>query len=237
MSGRSVCIAASLSAHRLARATGGSKGNCRKSKMIIGITGGVGSGKSTILNILHDNYGAHIIQADDVAKELMEPGMECYRLIVEAFGSDILVPEETDPKRPIDRPALAKIAFSSEEKRQLLNSLTHPQVKRDIIRRIREIYTLESEALIVVEAALLIEAEYTDILDQLWVVFADKETRIARLAASRGYTREKTESVMASQLSDEQFKAAADIVIDNSGTPKESEHQIADALLKCGYLS
>ena len=203
--------------------------------MVIGITGGVGAGKSTILNILHDNYGAYIIQADDVAKELMEPGGVSYGLIVEKFGENILCEADENGRLPIDRPKLAAIVFASLEKRELLNSLTHPQVKRDIIRRIREIYTLDPDALIVVEAALLIEADYTDILDSLWVVIADKEVRIERLAASRGYSREKTESVMASQLSNEEFISHADFVINNSGTFEDAEKQIGQGLDQTGF--
>ena len=202
--------------------------------MIIGVTGGVGSGKSTILGILNECYGAHIIEADAVAKELMEPGRESYKLIVEAFGEEILVPGEGE--RPIDRPALAGVVFDSPQKLDLLNSLTHPQVKKEIVRRIRTIYAIDSKALIVIEAALLIEANYLDILDYLWVVLTDREVRIERLAASRGYSREKSESVMASQLSDDEFRAHADFVIDNSGTSEESAQQIEQGLRQCGYL-
>lgn len=202
----------------------------KANNMIIGVTGGVGSGKSTVLEILKEKYGAHIIMADDVAKELMEPGSASYEAVVKAFGEDIL---EDSPDRRIDRKKLAAIVFEDENKRELLNSLTHPQVKEEILERFRNIYQKDPDALIVLEAALLIEGGYRNLLDWLWVVLADREVRIQRLMASRSYTREKALSIMESQLSDAEFRANADHVIDNSGSLEETAEQIAKALQEC----
>lgn len=220
--------------------------------MIIGVTGGVGAGKSTILTILKEEYGAEIIMADDVAKELMEPGGASYEAVVRAFGEEILEelpassPEEegaypenvkgsgvSPDKRPIDRKKLSALVFQDDKKRELVNSLTHPRVREEILRRFDLFLQEDPEALIILEAALLIETGYRSLLDFLWVVLADREVRIARLIRDRGYTREKALSIMESQLSDKEFRAHADYVIDNSGSIEETERQVADALKKC----
>ena len=192
--------------------------------MVIGVTGGVGAGKSTVLKILEENYNAHIIMSDDVAKELMEPGNASYNAIVEAFGTEVL--EDKTPGKKIDRAKLAEIVFADDEKLALLNSLTHPRVKEEILSRRDQIYADDPDALIVIEAALLIEAGYEDLLDSLWVVYVDLEVRIARLIRDRGYSREKALSIMDNQLSDDEFRAHADFLINNSGTLEETRKQI-----------
>lgn len=196
--------------------------------MIIGVTGGVGCGKSTILSILKENYGAHLLMCDDIAKELMEPGKVSYKRLVKAFGTDILV--DGVKNNPIDRTKLAEIIFSDEEKHELVNSLTHPDVKRELIKRSKKILSKDKDAIIVVEAALLIEAGYTDIINELWVVLVDREVRIERLAETRGYTREKSITIMENQLSDEEFAAHADFIINNSGDLEDTEKQIREHL-------
>ena len=197
--------------------------------MIIGVTGGVGAGKSTVLKILKNKYHAHIIMSDDVAKELMEPGGKSYDAVVKAFGEEILEAEETPGAgRKIDRAKLADIVFNDDDKLELLNSLTHPLVKEEISERIKRYYAEAEYAIIVIEAALLIEAGYEDILDSLWVVYVDREIRIGRLMRDRGYSREKAESIMDNQLSDEEFEAHADFVVNNSGTHEETEAQITE---------
>ncbi|MDO4735024.1 MAG: dephospho-CoA kinase [Lachnospiraceae bacterium] len=222
--------------------------------MVIGVTGGVGAGKSTVLMILEKNYNAKIIMADDVAKELMEPGGASYEAVVNAFGEDILVSSEessiiaeeestdydsesisdqAELKRPIDRKKLAEIIFNDDEKLALVNSLTHPKVKEEILSRIDNFYLEDEDALIVVEAALLIEAGYEDILDSLWIVTVDTEVRIERLMRDRGYTREKCLSIMDNQLSDEEFTAHADVIINNSYTLENTEEQVAEAIHNC----
>lgn len=199
--------------------------------MVIGVTGGVGAGKSTILNILQDQYQAKLIVADDVARELMEPGGASYQAVVEAFGISILADrkdDEEEDEREIDRKKLAEVVFQDEEKLTLLNSLTHPKVKEEILHRIHCFYEENPDALIVIEAALLIEAGYKeDVLDSLWIVTADTEVRIARLMQSRGYSREKCISIMENQLSDSEFISEGDFIIDNSGTLEDSAKQIA----------
>lgn len=189
--------------------------------MFIGVTGGVGAGKSTILQILEEQYDAYIIMADDVAKKLMNKGKASYRAIVKEFGEEIL---QTDGE--IDRQKLSEIVFKDEEKLNLLNSIVHPLVKKAIVKEQKQVNKKDPDRLVVLEAALLIEAGYKDLLDELWAVVVQKEIRIQRLMNDRGYTREKSESIIANQLSDDEFRANCDFIIDNSGTLEEAEEQI-----------
>ena len=212
--------------------------------MLIGITGGVGTGKSTILNVLQSSYKAKLIMADNVAKSLMKPGMDCYDKIVEEFGTDILfdIPEHqlygvsNKPIKPaIDRTKLSRIVFDDPEKLKKLESIIHPEVKKEILRTVEDIYATNDNALLVLEAALLIEEGYKEICDDFWVVTADKEVRIERLMFSRKYTRERCEKIMAEQLSDEEFAAEADFVINNSGDIENTVRQIEERLKELGY--
>ena len=186
-------------------------------KWILGITGGVGCGKSAVLDILEKEYGAYVIQADLVAHELMWPGQTSYRAIVEAFGQEILAEDGT-----IDRKALGAIVFADEEKLQLLNSLTHPAVKEEIRRRIAD----SGNPFIVIEAALLLEDHYDEICHEIWYVYADREVRFQRLSASRGYSREKSQSMMDNQMSEEELRRRCQAVIDNSNTMAETKTQL-----------
>ena len=194
--------------------------------MIIGVTGGVGSGKSTVLKILEEEYDAVIIIADDISRELMLPGKACYMAAVSYFGPEIL---KDGPDSEIDRNKLAQIVFHEEEKRLALNRMNHPLVREEIQALIRQ-YTEEGRSLIVIESAILIQVGYLDMIDELWVVVADYHLRTERLKKSRGYSPEKIDSIVSSQLSDEQMKEYADYVIDNSGSLEYTRSQIRDHL-------
>lgn len=194
--------------------------------MIVGITGGVGTGKSTILQILKDEYNAAVIMADDVAKELMEPGQPSYRAVVEYFGTEILSGEEGSP---IDRVKLAGIVFSDPDKLSALNLLAHPLVRIRILELI-DVYNRQNYDLIIVESAILIQAHYLDLIDELWVVYADYDTRVERLISSRGYTVEKIDNIISNQLSDDEMKRYASFLIDNTGTIDDVRRQLSDYL-------
>ncbi len=195
-------------------------------KKILGITGGVGSGKSVVLTILQQDYDAAVIQADLVAHELTEPGQAAYGQIVAAFGKEILTPDGR-----IDRPALGRLVFAEEKKRRLLNRLTHPAVKREILRRIEE----SRRPLLVIEAALLLEERYDEICDEIWYVYADRETRFARLLDSRGYTRERAQAIMDSQLSESEWRSRCQATIDNTGSVKQLRGALSRLLSERGF--
>lgn len=189
---------------------------------ILGITGGVGCGKSTVLEFLQQEYGAEVIQADLVARELMEPGQAVFSQVVRHFGEEIL----TDGR--IDRPLLASLVFQDAEKRTLLNQLTHPAVKEEICRRIAE----SGSPFIVIEAALLLEDGYDRICHEIWYIRAEESVRIRRLMDSRGYTRERCLHMMASQMKEDEFRAACRETVDNSGPWEETRRQLETLLEK-----
>lgn len=185
--------------------------------MIIGLTGGVGSGKSTVLEILRDKYKANIIQADKVAHDLMLPGSACYDEIMEKFGTT-------------NRKILGEISFNNAEKLKELSDIIHPEVRRTIEKKVRRFTFDEPERLIVIEAALLIEAGYESLCDQMWCVVTDLDVRKQRLMESRGYTAEKVESIISHQLKDCEFIKHCDYVIDNSKDLPETYKQIEKIL-------
>ena len=162
--------------------------------MILGVTGGVGAGKSAVLEILKEEYGAYLIIADEVGHGLLEPGRENYRRVIRAFGPGML-----DDDGRINRKRLAEMVFPDAEKTKLLNSLTHPVIRLEILRLIAGQQEKDADRLIVIEAALLSEGKLDEICDSVWYIFCDEETRIERIMSSRGYSREKSESVIRRQ--------------------------------------
>lgn len=183
---------------------------------VIGITGGVGAGKSRILDILRDEFGACVIQADVVAKELEEPGQPGYKRLVETFGKGILSEDGT-----IDRTAFAGLIFSDEEAIRQVNAIIHPMVWQTVKEQVAESYA----ALVAVEAALFDERS-REVCEELWFVDTNEENRIRRLLKNRGYSREKSLSIMRNQPSRETFLNLTDEVIDNNGTLEDVRCQI-----------
>ncbi|MBE5957975.1 MAG: dephospho-CoA kinase [Lachnospiraceae bacterium] len=190
--------------------------------MIIGITGGVGCGKSTVLNYFKDKYKAYIIEADKVAYDLSLPGNPGYDSILRFFPEVKLMDNGF-----IDRKHLASIVFNDESKLKLLNSIIHPLVKEKITELIIE---NRENRYIIIEAALLIEDGYDNICDEIWYIYCDLETRIERLNKSRNYSREKSLEIINNQMSEEDYKKHTDYIIDNS-FDQESTHNKIDELL------
>ena len=191
---------------------------------IIGITGGVGSGKSRVLSFLEEKYNAIICQADHVAWKLQEPGQRSYLEIVEYFGKTILNDDQT-----INRGALGQIVFNNVAKLQKLNEITHPAVKDYI----KEQILLEKEKgseLFIIEAALLLEDHYEEICDEIWYIFAREEVRRERLKESRNYTDEKIDSMIAKQQTESYFRKHCQLTIDNSGNFEDTCIQIEKAM-------
>jgi dephospho-CoA kinase len=192
----------------------------------IGITGGVGAGKSEILSYLSKKQGVRVLLADEIAHELMEPGTDCYRALCDTFSQeDIFQGDST-----FDRPKLASVIFSSDEKRERLNSIVHPAVKSYVCNMAKEERKKGELSLLVLEAALLIEEHYDEICDEIWYIYTDEATRRARLKVSRGYTDKKTDMIFASQMGEAEYRAHCSTVIDNNGTPQAAFAQIEEAL-------
>ena len=191
--------------------------------IVIGVTGGVGAGKSTVLNYLKDNYRAYVLKADSLAQTLYEKGEVCYRPIVDLFGKDILGADQS-----IDRRKMAERMFNNESMTKAVNDIVHPAVRIRIEEIIAEQRNMKKYDFFFLEAALLIECGYKPILDELWFVYAKPSVRRVRLSQSRGYSSEKIESIMNSQLSTREFKKASDFVIDNSYSEQETYDQIKE---------
>ena len=194
--------------------------------MIIGVIGGVGSGKSTVLDYLEKQYGADIIKSDDVAKELMLPGKEIFQKVAEEF------PEVVD-ENGINKEKMATLIFSNEERRKKINSISHPATIQEIRKRMKE-----SQAdIVVVESALLIGTGLEEECDEIWFVFCERDKRIKRLMESRGYSKEKSESIIDKQPTDEEYNLVADEFLDNSYAPVDTQEKIDIILstLPCGF--
>ena len=195
---------------------------------IIGITGGVGSGKSRVLSYMETKYRAVICQADQVAWKLQEPGTKCYREIVGHYGEEILNDDQT-----IDRKKLGQIVFADEKELKILNQIMHPAVKEQI-KKLIQIEKEKGTTLFLLEAALLLEEKYDEICDELWFVYANEAVRRMRLKESRNYSDEKISAIIETQLSEKYFQEHCQIMIDNSGEFEDTCIQIENAMKDLG---
>ena len=187
---------------------------------VIGVIGGAGCGKSELLKILKNKYGACLLVADDVARELSAPGGSSYGKIIENFGKEIL-----DAEGNIDRRRLADIVFHDKQKLELLNSITHPDVKEELLSRINA--AVEAGVpYVVLEAALLVECGYRSVCDEFWYVHADEDVRRRRMKETRNYSDEKIDAIMSNQLSEADFRKNCDKIIDNNSTVENLEKEI-----------
>lgn len=199
---------------------------------VLGITGGVGVGKSTVLSYLADRYGVRVIEADRVAHLLQQPGGDCYDAIVTFFGRKILYPDGK-----INREILGKIVYANQEQLKVLNGIVHPAVKTYIIEAIAQERKKGAVPFVTIEAALLLEDGYDRICDEIWYIYADETARTKRLQSSRGYSLEKIRSVMANQRDEAGYRSGCKLVIDNSSDFVENTYeQIDKGLREHGFL-
>ncbi|MDO5703024.1 MAG: dephospho-CoA kinase, partial [Lachnospiraceae bacterium] len=187
--------------------------NERGRKMVvIGVTGGIGAGKSMIMDYMRNTWGACILRLDDVSRDLLLQGGRCYDEAVRLFGEKVVLKDGS-----LDRAAIAGIIFGDEEMRTALDRIIHPAVREETQKAVAA-ERKKGTALFAVEAALLLDdKKYEEICDEIWYIYADEETRKRRLAASRGYDAKRIAGTMKRQMSDEEFRARSDFVIDNSG--------------------
>lgn len=194
--------------------------------MVLGLTGGVGSGKSTVADILKNEFGAALILSDNVAKDMMKKGNESYEVVVEHFSKDIL-----DEEGNIDNNKLSKIVFCDENELNWLNNATHPIV----IRRIKDIideFKKEDRKLIVLESALLAKSGCDDICDHIWYVCTDDDERIIRLGNDRGYSKDKSKSIFNNQDSNEYYSDTSDEIIYNNAGLIELKEKVRDSIMR-----
>lgn len=192
----------------------------------IGITGGAGAGKSEILSYLAKKPGVKVMLADEIAHEQMEPGTDCYRQICEVFaGEDLFL-----PGGGFDRKKMASVIFSDERRRERVNAIVHPAVRKSVLAALERERAGGRTRLLVLEAALLIEERYDEVCDELWYIYATEEVRTERLLNSRGYSREKVRRIFESQLAEEEYRRKCRVVIDNNGTVEEALRQLDEVL-------
>lgn len=182
----------------------------------IGVTGGIGAGKSRVLDYLRTRWGAEIIRLDDISRGLLSCGTPEYKKTCELFGPDYIRDDGT-----LDRGKIAARIFADEKMRDLLDGIIHPAVKTESVR-LKEEAEKAGCRLFVIEAALLIEEHYDAICNELWYIYAGDTTRYSRLTLSRGYDGQRIRDTMARQLTDEEFRANTDYTVDNSGSFEET---------------
>jgi dephospho-CoA kinase len=190
--------------------------------LIIGLTGGVASGKSTVSSVLKEE-GAYLIDADQIARELVQPHTPAWHELVKAFGEQILQRDGS-----IDRKKLAALVFSHPEKRGLLNQLLHPRIKAETERRLKEIGERDPRAIVVIDAALLVETGGYREMDGLIVVYSSVAKQIERLEKRDGMSPEEAERIVSAQLPVEEKLRVADRVVSNEGSIEETRRKARD---------
>ena len=191
----------------------------------IGITGGVGAGKSLVLSRLATCCRCRILLADEVGNEVKLPGGPCYEALVELLGPDVLSEDGR-----IDRGRMAAAIFADPGLLERVNGIIHPEVRRIILREVEKERAGGETDFFFLEAALLIECGYEALLDELWYVHADREVRRRRLRESRGYSDEKIDRIFASQLPEEEYYRHCGRVIVNNTDVQETYRQIEEAV-------
>ncbi|MBI1912871.1 MAG: dephospho-CoA kinase [Deltaproteobacteria bacterium] len=188
--------------------------------MIIGLTGGIASGKSLVSGELK-KLGAHIIDADIIAREIVEPGSPAYDDIVREFGAGILNEDST-----IDRKALGKIVFADKEKLHKLNRITHPRIIEKINGKIKELNDNHKDPVIIVDIALLIEVGLHKDMTKVMVVYSDEKTQIERLRKRDNLSEEEAQQRLKAQMPMAEKLGYADYVIDNTGTAEQTKERV-----------
>ncbi len=187
----------------------------------IGITGGVGAGKTEILQYIRQHYKCEIYLADEVAHQVKRAGTACFARLVELLGEEIVSADGE-----IDKAVMADRIFSDAGLLEKVNAIVHPAVKEYLLEKLALAKENPKLELFFVEAALLIETGYGQLVDEMWYIYADEEVRRMRLKEARGYQNDKIDRIMESQLSEEEFRKSSDFIIDNSGTLADTYRQI-----------
>lgn len=188
--------------------------------MNIGLTGGIATGKSTVSRML-ESLGAELIDADVIAREIMEPGHPVLARVAEHFGEDILNPDGT-----LNRKQLGAVVFSDPEQRKVLNELTHPAIRSEMAARMKALEAADPHRLVVCDIPLLYESGQEELYEQIMVVYVPREVQLERLMERDNFTVEQASSRLAAQMDIELKKSKADILIDNRYGLDETKRQI-----------
>ena len=192
---------------------------------IIGITGGVGAGKTTVLDILKKLSVCETAMADDVAKELMQYGKELSVLAISLFGKESYTEDNI-----LNTAHISKLMYGNEELKKKWTAAVHPAVKKEILSRIDVAKNKENTDLFFIEAALLLEDGYDLICDEIWYIYASEEVRIKRIMENRGYSLSKSQSIISGQLKHDEFVLKCDFVIDNGISIENTRLQLQNKL-------
>lgn len=195
------------------------------STVIIGLTGSIATGKSTVSKMLKQK-GYPIVDADEISKFVVEPGSPVLDEIAEVFGADILLPDGS-----LNREKLGSLIFHDEEKRKILNGIIHPAVRAEMLRQ-KEEWLEKGANTVVMDIPLLFESKLQSYVDKIVVVAASHPIQKDRLIARNGYSADEADARIRSQLPIEEKIKGADAVIDNDGTIEETEHQLNEILMK-----
>lgn len=198
---------------------------------IIGITGGIGAGKSQVLSYIEKNCSCRILIADGAAHAVEEPGQPCYDRLTALLGKEVLTGDGH-----IDKKKMAAVIFPDETLLKQVNAIIHPAVKEYILSEIDKEKHAGNKDAFFLEAALLIEEGYGRIADELWYIYAPENVRRERLKAFRGYSDEKISHIFKSQLTEAQFRAHCKVVIDNGKGLSDTYMQIHEILKRTGLL-
>lgn len=198
--------------------------------MVIGLIGGIGTGKSAIADILEKNYESYIINADNIGHGFLKKSSVCYNELICAFGERIL-----DHHHNIDRKELSKIVFNDQIKLTQLNAIIHPVMKKKIQELILQAKQTKQYQFIIVEAAILIEAGWVDLVDYIILVTCNHKERVKRLIASRDIDEIEAEMIISNQKKDEELLGYSNFVIDNSFNIENTEKQIYQMITRSKY--
>lgn len=190
---------------------------------VIGLTGNIGSGKTTVGRLLNEEKGCLCLNADEFGRLVAKPEGEAYQKLQKAFGSAYFMPDGQ-----LNRPKMAELVFHNKDKLAILNSIIHPAVLLRLKRAISEIAARDMEQIVVVEAALLIEANYLDILDQLWLVWADDAVRLKRVMARDGISAAQAQARMDNQMPQAEKAKYARYILHNNGSIKDLKRELED---------
>ena len=197
---------------------------------VIGLTGGIGTGKSTVSGYLRDQ-GFAVIDADQIAREIVEPGKPLLAELSKAFGSEIIQEDGA-----LDRKGLAAIVFSDPEKRRMLDQIMHGRILEEIQRRVDMCREQADARGIIIDAPLLFETGLDRRCGQVWLVTADEDLRIQRVCIRDGASAKEVKDRIRSQMSDDEKKKRADSILDNSGSLQQLEEQLQKLLKEKGFL-
>lgn len=197
--------------------------------LVIGLTGSIASGKSTV-SLMFDDFNIPVIDADKIAREVVRPGEPALASIVKVFGKEILLEDGT-----LDRKKLGRIVFGDDEKREQLNSIVHPAVRKSMLER-RDALIESGEKAVVLDIPLLFESKLESFVEKIIVVYVDKDVQLRRLMERDGYTRAEAERRIHVQMPVKEKARLADAVINNNGRKYETYQQLEQILTNWNIL-